>query len=202
MARFAHLATVLLTAALPTLASANGEIEYRQAPGVDVEAEWGSLEADLTKVSAEAAFVFSGEILTTREDIGRPGPVTVVAVVVEESLRGSVASGSVVEVEIPLHGPVSGDRPALPVPVRGYEIVVFLNEGGDVVEGGLFLLEGGFAWRPNRSGVLLSPRLQQDWEENIDPIADYDVFTLDTIRSVTASRRTGTASARRRVRRR
>jgi hypothetical protein len=200
MARFASLATLVLTVALPTLASANGEIEYRQAPGVDVEAEWGALEADLTKVSAGASYVFSGEILTTREDVGGAGPVTVVAIVVDESLRGSVSSGSVVEVEIPLQGPVSGDRPALPVPVRGYDIVVFLDESGDVVEGGLFLLEGGFAWRPNRSGVLLSPRLQQDWEEIIDPIADYDVFTLDTIRSITAKRRSGPTTNRRRRR--
>jgi hypothetical protein len=200
MPRFASLATLVLTAALPALASANGEIEYRQAPGVDVEAEWGALEADLTKVSAGASYVFSGEILTTREDIGGAGPVTVVAIVVDESLRGSVSSGSVVEVEIPLRGPVSGDRPALPVPVRGYDIVVFLDEAGDVVEGGLFLLEGGFAWRPNRSGVLLSPRLQQDWEEIIDPIADYDVFTLDTIRSITAKRRTVSSTNRRRRR--
>jgi hypothetical protein len=191
---------LVLTVALPTLASANGEIEYRQAPGVDVEAEWGALEADLTKVSAGASYVFSGEILTTREDVGGAGPVTVVAIVVDESLRGSVSSGSVVEVEIPLQGPVSGDRPALPVPVRGYDIVVFLDESGDVVEGGLFLLEGGFAWRPNRSGVLLSPRLQQDWEEIIDPIADYDVFTLDTIRSITAKRRSGPTTNRRRRR--
>jgi hypothetical protein len=200
MARFASLATLVLTVALPTLASANGEIEYRQAPGVDVEAEWGALEADLTKVSAGASYVFSGEILTTREDVGGAGPVTVVAIVVDESLRGSVSSGSVVEVEIPLQGPVSGDRPALPVPVRGYDIVVFLDESGDGVEGGLFLLEGGFAWRPNRSGVLLSPRLQQDWEEIIDPIADYDVFTLDTIRSITAKRRSGPTTNRRRRR--
>ena len=104
--------------------------------------------------------------------------MTVVAVVVDEVYRGSFSAGAVVEIEIPLGGPVSGDRSSRPVPVRGYEIVAFLDGHQDVVDGGIFLVEGGYAWRPNRQGVLYSPRLQRDWEEVIDPIGEYDVFSM------------------------
>jgi hypothetical protein len=157
-------------------------LEYREPAGVDVEAEWDSLPEVLADVVDASSSSFRGEILTTREAVGGPGPMTIVAVVVEEVYRGSFSAGSVVEIQIPLEGPVSGDRPTRPVPVRGYEIVAFLDNHQDLVQGGVFLVEGGFAWRPNREGVLYSPRLQRDWEEVIDPIGEYDVFSLADLR--------------------
>lgn len=157
-------------------------LEYREPSGVDVEAEWDALSESLVGVVDASTSAFRGEILTTREAVGGTGPITIVAVVVDEVYRGALAQGSVVEVEIPLGGPVSGDRPTRPVPVRGYEIVAFLDNHRDVVHGGVFLVEGGFAWRPNREGVLFSPRLQRDWEDVIDPIGEYDVYSMDDLR--------------------
>lgn len=197
MLRIRRLASLVLASALPLAAVASDEVVYHQPAGIDVEAEWDALEGDLDAVMTRAAYGIRGEILTTREDIGGAGPVTVVAVVVDEVLRGNVSNGAVVEVEVPLDGPISGDRPSHPVPVRGYDVIVFLDPHGDVVPGGLFLVEGGFAWRPSRPGVLFSPRLQQDWEDVIDPISDYDVYTLDAMRSAANSRRGPAANGRR-----
>ncbi len=200
-ASHARAFSVLLSvASTPLLAQADtgpALVDIREPAGVDVEAEWEALPSELSRVSDQSAVVLRGEILTTREDIGGPGPVTVVAIVVDEVLRGDATNGSVVEIEMPLDGPISGDRPANPVPVRGYDVVVFLDEDGDVVDGGIMLVEGGYAWRPSRSGVLLSPRLQRDWEDIIDPIGEYDVFSMDEIRSASAQRRTGTSNSRR-----
>lgn len=165
------------------LAAPDGPVlEYREPSGVDVEAEWDALSESLADVVDGSKSAFRGEILTTREAVGGTGPMTIVAVVVDEVYRGGLVPGSVVEVEIPLGGPVSGDRPTRPVPVRGYEIVAFLDDHRDVVQGGVFLVEGGFAWRPNREGVLFSPRLQRDWEDVIDPIGEYDVYSMDDLR--------------------
>jgi|GEM_PF-6330856 len=201
MSRFPRLAVIGLLASLPALALAE-DVEYREPAGVDADAEWEALPDELTAVVAESTYAIRGEILTTREDIGGPGPMTVAAIVVDEWIRGDGNVGAVVEIEIPLDGPISGDRPARPVPVRGYNVIVFLDEAGDMVDGGLFLVEGGFAWRPNRAGVLLSPRLQRDWEDIIDPIGEYDVFALADVRTAAEARRSPTTSGRKARRRR
>ena len=189
MIRSASTLGALFCALVSSVAAASPEgpaLEYREPAGVDVEAKWGALPEELADVVGASSTSFRGEILTTREAVGGPGPMTVVAVVVDEVFRGSITAGSVVEIEIPLDGPVSGDRSTRPVPVRGYEIVAFLDNHRDVVEGGVFLVEGGFAWRPNREGVLYSPRLQRDWEEIIDPIGEYDVFSMAQVRDAAA----------------
>jgi hypothetical protein len=183
------------------LASPDGpQLEYREPSGVDVEAEWNALPEALADVVEASSVSFRGEILTTRESVGGPGPMTIVAVVVDEVYQGSFSAGAVVEIEIPLGGPISGDRPNRPVPVRGYEIVAFLDGHHDVVNGGIFLIEGGYAWRPNREGVLYSPRLQRDWEDVIDPIGEYDVFSMADLQQA-ATAGAGRAAHARRFRR-
>lgn len=203
MVRTSLFAPAFFALSLPAVsAAAPDEVVYREPAGVDVEAEWAALPDEMAELSEEATHVLRGEILTTREDIGGPGPMTVVAVVVDDAYRGTVSPGSVVELEIPLEGPISGDRPSRPVPVRGYDVAVFLDETGALLDGGMFLIEGGFAWRPNRAGVLLSPRLQRDWEAIVDPIGDYDVFSLDDLEAAGRARRGPSASQRRSRRRR
>jgi hypothetical protein len=161
------------------------DVEYHDPVGVDVDSAWAELGGVLEDLSDRSANVYRGEVLTTREDIVGVGPVTKVAIVVDETLRGPTQPGALVELYVPLEGPISGDRPQRPVPVRGYEVLVFADESGALLEGGMFIVEGGYAWRSTRRGVLMSPRLQRDWGEVIDPIGDYDVFHLDEIRGAT-----------------
>ena len=198
-----HLAVCLVPlATIPAVAAEaepSPDIEYRDPAGIDVDSAWGELDGVLEDLSSRAAFVYRGEVLTTREDIAGPGPVTKVAIVVDETMRGSTPPGSLVELLVPLEGPIAGDRPLRPVPVRGYNVLVFADEAGELLEGGMFIVEGGYAWRSTRRGVLMSPRLQRDWSEVIDPIGDYDVFHLDEIRS--AAEETGFQAAKRRRRR-
>ena len=200
MIRTAFLFSSLLSflSAGVALAGPDGpQLEYREPSGVDVEAEWDALPEALADVVESSSVSFRGEILTTRESVGGPGPMTVVAVIVDEVYQGSFSPGAVVEIEIPLGGPISGDRPNRPVPVRGYEIVAFLDLHKDVVDGGIFLVEGGYAWRPNRQGVLYSPRLQRDWEEVIDPIGEYDVFPMAELREAATAGTRRSAHSRR-----
>ena len=161
------------------------DIEYHDPAGVDVDVAWGELDEVLSDLTARSAGVFRGEVLTTREDIAGPGPVTKMAIVVDETMRGNTPPGALVELLMPLEGPIAGERPLRPVPVRGYEVLVFTDDTGALIEGGLFLIEGGYAWRSTRRGVLMSPRLQRDWDEVIDPIADYEVFSIEEIRAAT-----------------
>ncbi|HCH61838.1 MAG TPA: hypothetical protein DFR83_03460, partial [Deltaproteobacteria bacterium] len=59
------------------LASPNGAaLEYREPAGVDVEAKWSALPEELADVVGASSTAFRGEILTTREAVGGPGPMT------------------------------------------------------------------------------------------------------------------------------
>jgi hypothetical protein len=160
-------------------------IEYHHPKGIDDDSAWGELDAVLADLASRSSEVYRGEVLTTREDIAGPGPVTKMAIVVDETMRGSAPPGALIELLVPLQGPIAGERPQRPVPVRGYEVLVFTDSAGDLLEGGMFLIEGGYAWRSTRRGVLMSPRLQRDWEEAIDPIADYEVFSIEEVRAAT-----------------
>ena len=81
------------------LAAPDGPVlEYREPSGVDVEAEWDALSESLADVVDGSKSAFRGEILTTREAVGGTGPMTIVAVVVDEVYRGGLVPGSVVEV--------------------------------------------------------------------------------------------------------
>lgn len=171
------------------------DVEYHEPSGVDVESAWGELDGVLEGLADRASSVYRGEVLTTREDIAGVGPVTKVAIVVDETFRGATEPGALVELYVPLEGPIAGDRPLRPVPVRGYEVLAFVDSSGALLEGGMFIVEGGYAWRSTRRGVLMSPRLQRDWSEVIDPIADYDVFHLDEVRA--ATERSGFQGAKR-----
>jgi hypothetical protein len=200
MARIPSLAAFALSLALPSMAAASEPVSYSEPVGVDAEAEWASLGGELQELASASMTVVRGDILTTREDVAGFGPVTVVAIVVDEVMQGDMAVGGVVDVAVPLQGPVSGERSMMSNPVRGYEVIAFLDHRGDLVEDGLFVMEGGFAWRPNRPGLMLSPRLQQDWDQVIDPIGDYDVYTVDAVRNAAAAR-DAVADAGRRSRR-
>ena len=102
MVRTAFFFSALLSSlsAGVALAAPDGpQLEYREPSGVDVEAEWDALPEELADVVEASSVSFRGEILTTREAVGGPGPMTIVAVVVDEVYKGSFGAGAVVEVE-------------------------------------------------------------------------------------------------------
>lgn len=167
---------------VPAFAADDGAVETAPA-AADADKAWAKNREELAALVKGASLIVRGEVLTTRDDVEAEGRVTKLAIVVRESFVGSSKEGAVVELELALGGAISGDTQTQPVPVRGYSVVVFSGENGKVLENGVFLVEGGYIWRPAREGVLMSPRLQRDWGEVADPIGDYRVFRIEDLRA-------------------
>lgn len=191
-----------LFVASPALADptdARPTVVYRTPFGIDADAAWEDAAASLADLVERADRVLVGEILTTRELLGARGRSTSVSVVVDETLRGPDAVGGVLDIEVPLDGALSGEAPRRAPPVRGDVVILFLGEDGRLIdEDAVFVIEGGFAWRPRRRGVMSSPSRQRDWGALADPIGEYDVLAMSAIREALLEAPTPQARRRRR----
>jgi hypothetical protein len=139
-------------------------------------------QSTLKDLCLQAHRVAKGQILTSRDDIRAGMRTTVASLEVDEILRGrkeplvEVRTGAeLVELADPLKGPGR-------VLVPGYQILVFMDSTNTLLDGGVWFVAAGHAWRNKTPGVFLNPRIDRDWVDNIDPTHDYDVVPLETIR--------------------
>jgi len=140
-------------------------------------AEKLELTYDLATLAATADHVILGEVVANQERSGKAG-FSIVSVLVTETIRGEAAP--MANFRIPM---IEGS-PSL---VEGYKVLVFLQAGEAVGLGrGVFLIEAGHAWRRKDDGVFMSPRADRDWVDNVDPSADYTVYSLDQVRAAIA----------------
>lgn len=186
----------------PPMRGPHGEVlEIETVDAAANQQAWAESRAELTAHAAGALQVFVGEVLTTRDDFGARGFSTVVTMLVTDPLRGAARSGDIAEFAIPRTA-ASGERVGeRPVPVAGYSIVAFVSPEGDLVGGdGMYIVEGGFAWRNRRPSVMFRPSVDRDWLNTMDPSQDYFVLGLDEVRAAVASTRGPSVKGRRRGR--
>ena len=75
--------------------------------------------------------------------------------------------------------------------VKGYSVVVFLDDQFRVVEGnGLFYTDGEYLWRNKRSELFLHPHYDREWmSKEQNPYDDYVVIPLADVSRILASQR-------------
>jgi hypothetical protein len=67
--------------------------------------------------------------------------------------------------------------------VKGYPVVVFLDDKFRVVEGnGLFYTDGEYLWRNKRSELFLHPHYDREWQSQMqNPYDDYVIVPLSDV---------------------
>lgn len=75
--------------------------------------------------------------------------------------------------------------------VKGYSVVVFLDDQMRVVEGnGLFYTDGEYLWRNKRAELFLHPHYDREWKSQAqNPYDDYVVIPLTDVSQVLATQR-------------
>ena len=136
-------------------------------------------EAMMADYMQRADSVLIGQIVAVRGDPSVLGQQEIATLLIKERLRGR--SVGLVEFTVPLQRHVGRVQPSL---IEGYEMLIFLDKSGQLLDGeGLFFLEGGFAWRNRTDRVFLRPSIDRIWDDSIDPTEDYVTFPLAILRS-------------------
>ena len=75
--------------------------------------------------------------------------------------------------------------------VKGYSVVIFLDDQMRVVEGnGLFYTDGEYLWRNKRSELFLHPHYDREWmSQEQNPYDDYVVIPLTDVSQILATQR-------------
>jgi hypothetical protein len=151
-------------------------------------------DAMMADYMQRADSVLVGQIVAVRGDPSVLGQQEIATLLVKERLRGSAVG--LVEFTVPLQRHAGRIQPSL---IEGYEMLIFLDNSGQLLDGeGLFFLEGGFAWRNRTNRVFLRPSIDRIWSDSIDPTEDYVTFPLAILRGQVSetSRRRWWASSR------
>ena len=90
-----------------------------------------------------------------------------------------------INVVMPYNAPyIDTDWSTVPgILVKGYPVVVFLDDQFRVVEGnGLFFTDGEYLWRNKRSELFLHPHYDREWRsQEQNPYDDYVVIPLSDV---------------------
>ena len=90
-----------------------------------------------------------------------------------------------INVVMPYNAPyIDTDWSTVPgILVKGYPVVVFLDDQFRVVEGnGLFYTDGEYLWRNKRSELFLHPHYDREWRsQEQNPYDDYVVIPLSDV---------------------
>ena len=124
----------------------------------------------------QARTVVIGEVLSVYEQSG----VQVVSVMVQKKFRGEPAP--VIEFTIAAQTATKEVEHQAPEVVQNYKVMVFLDRHGTLVEGnGLYVVQGGYAWRNKNSRTFLDPTIDRAWINTMDPSTDYITLSLTEI---------------------
>lgn len=141
---------------------------------------------DLDDLAGRADRVVLGEVLTTRVESQGNGIWTVATVMVDETLSGD--RDPVVEVRVPGGRLSNLELTVVGVPklVPGYEMLLFLDDDRIVGLGqGAFVVAGGYAWRNLDDDNFMSPSVDREWVNELDPSDSYRAFRMTEVRRAT-----------------
>ena len=98
-----------------------------------------------------------------------------------------------VQITMPYNAPyIPADWSTVPgTLVKGYTVVVFLDDQFRIVEGnGLFYTDGEYLWRNKRSELFLHPHYDREWQrESQNPYDDYVVIPMPQVLEVLETQR-------------
>jgi hypothetical protein len=156
------------------------------ATGVDPRdeaAQWESARNQLKLWSRDTDRAVVGRVVALRSGDPQNKSHDIVVVQVEKVLRGRNIP---VFFEVRLRSQAFSSQPDVPPPtvVSGYRVLVLVDNAGYVVaDQAILVVEGGYAWQARRDGVFERPAADRVWSDQMNPSADYAVFSLEEIRS-------------------
>ena len=147
----------------------------------DVDAK--KVQQTLRRYAKGSKYVVIGEVLhvdrrTYGSDLDREASIEVIS-----WMRGE--GNYNINVVMPYNAPyIDTDWSTVPgILVKGYPVVVFLDDQFRVVEGnGLFFTDGEYLWRNKRSELFLHPHYDREWRsQEQNPYDDYVVIPLSDV---------------------
>ena len=140
------------------------------------------IEETLQRYAKTSRYVFVGEIVTMRNVESNMGQDRDAEVIVQKWLRGEGDSGQTIFV--PYNAPfVKEQWETVPGKVvRGYPVLIFLDNQGRVLEGNaIFFYDGKYVWRNKRPALFLNPNYDREWLEEQNPYDDYVVIPVSRV---------------------
>jgi hypothetical protein len=154
-------------------------LQYEIDEAARAAEQWADDQALLDRYHRHAALALVGTILTTRDAPGAEEGAQIVTLQVHERIRGRAALITEFQVDAPSADP---DQ-ASPTLISGYDVLVFIDQSGFLMDGrALYALEGGWAWRNRRASSFLKPRMDRDWTTEMDPQRHYVALSMAEVR--------------------
>lgn len=141
------------------------------------------IQQTLRRYAKGSKYVVIGEVIhvdrrTYGSNLDREASIEVIS-----WMRGE--GGYNISVVMPYNAPyIDTDWSTVPgILVKGYPVVVFLDDQFRVVEGnGLFYTDGEYLWRNKRSELFLHPHYDREWKsQEQNPYDDYVVIPLSDV---------------------
>ena len=139
------------------------------------------IEETLQRYARASRSVVVAEIVTMRNVESNLGQDREAEVIVEKWLRGKGDTGQTIY--IPYNAPfVKGQWNTVPGKVvRGYPVLIFLDNQGRVLEGNaIFFFDGNYIWRNKRPNLFLNPSYDREWVSQ-NPYDDYVVIPISRV---------------------
>ena len=177
---------MLVEARVPDAASM--DLPYAQVDADAVRASRQEAKALLERYEQHAQTALEGEILTTRSEGPEGGRYTVVTLEVADAYRGrKITRVEEFYVEGGLGETTPGQlRPEL---VAGYEVLVFLDRSGWLMDGdALFTVEAGHAFRKRSARSFSRPSADRDWADLTDPAEGWTTLDLAAVEAAMSER--------------
>ena len=155
-------------------------LQYEIDEAAEAAKQWADDQALLDRYHRHAKIALVGTILTTRSAPGADEGAQIVTLQVHERIRGRAAFIT----EFVVDAPASDPDQASPTLISGYEVLVFIDRSGFLLDGkALYALEGGWAWRNRRASTFLKPRMDRDWTTEMDPQRHYVALSMVDVRA-------------------
>ena len=149
------------------------------------------VQETLTRYAKGSKYVVIGEVLhinrlSTGGQMDREAYLEVIG-----WIRGK--GNMSVQITMPYNAPyIPTDWSTVPgTLVKGYTVVVFLDDQFRIVEGnGLFYTDGEYLWRNKRSELFLHPHYDREWQrEGQNPYDDYVVIPMAQVSETLAQQK-------------
>jgi hypothetical protein len=148
---------------------------------LQTEEDVALIEETLQRYAKASRSVVVAEIVTMRNVQSNLGQDREAEVIVEKWLRGEGDIGQTIYV--PYNAPFIEEQWNT-VPgkvVRGYPVLIFLDNQGRVLEGNaIFFFDGTYVWRNKRPTLFLNPTYDREWVTQ-NPYDDYVVIPITRV---------------------
>jgi len=154
-------------------------LQYEIDEAAQAAEQWADDQALLDRYHRHSELALVGTILTTRDAPSGEDGGQIVTLQVQERIRGQAA----LIYEFQVDAPSADPDQVTPTLITGYDVLVFIDQSGFLMDGkALYALEGGWAWRNRRASTFLKPRMDRDWTTEMDPQRHYVALSMTEVR--------------------